>query len=356
MGKKKIRVGVIGLGSIGPFHIDGILKSPDLELGALCDLKSDRLEEKRKLYDLSADKCFKSYTEMMDSGKIDAVSICTPNDVHYEMAMEAVKRNMPYALEKPVCNSASEAKKLMDITKEKNIPNMVCFSYRFIPAARYAREIVLSGDLGRIYHINCDYLQSWGLPHVNTKREWRFHAKEAGTGVIGDLGTHMYDMFRFLTGKEFTRLTADYDTIISERPLVDNPSMMGIVDIDDYVNIAGQMDGKIAVYMAITRFAYSRGNYQRIEVYGDKGAVSYTREYSYPDGKLHINMGSKPMEKSHIWVEIPVPDSYESSQMQSFADLINGCGDGLAPTIEDGYYAQVFIDKAVEAGKIAIKF
>jgi len=210
--------------------------------------------------------------------------------------------------------------------------------------------LVQSGALGEIFHVSGEYFQSHGLPHAGCPLVWRFVKEIAITGTLGDLGCHMIDLIRFITGREFTRITSDYDTFIHTRTLPgdDYGKLFGDVTVDDYINIAAQMEGPIAANLNITRYAYGRGNYQRIEVYGDKGAIRYTLE---DKDTLEINIGNKPMEESHIWTNIPVPGWYASNQAQSFADILNGCGDGLAATMHDGWQTQKVIDAAVEAGK-----
>jgi len=357
--KKIFRVGVIGCGGISHSHIQGIMNSPDLEIGALCDILPAKLEEKKQLCGASDDMCYHDYIEMMDSGKIDAVDICTPNNLHFPMAMDAVKRGLPYSVEKPVCLTAADAATLLEATDAKQLPNMVCFSYRFIPAARYARELVQSGALGRIYHISGEYFQGWGMPNTKTGAlaplAWRFVAEKAGTGALGDLGCHMVDLLRFITGSEFTRLTADYDTFIKQRPLPGGGGVFGDVDVDDYIDIAGQMAGAggvIAANVSISRYAYARGNYQRIEVYGENGALRYTLENG---DKLEINIGNEPMKEARIWVDVPIPHRFRCNQAQAFADILNGCPDGLAATAADGLQTQKVLDAAVAAAANVVK-
>ena len=174
---------------------------------------------------------------------------------------------------------------------------MVCFSYRFKSAARYARELVQNGSLGRIYHISGEYFQGWGLPNPKTGEVssyvWRFNKKQAASGALGDLGCHMIDLIRFITGREFTKIKADADTFIHKRP-IPGGNTESIVDVDDYINIVGQLEGPIAANLSISRYAYSRGNYQRVEIYGDNGAVRYTLE---DNDKLEINIGNEPMKQ-----------------------------------------------------------
>ena len=353
--KKKFRMGVIGCGNIATWHIKGIMDSPDLEVGAICDILPHKLEEKKQQCGASDDMLFDDYIKMLDSGKVDAVSICTPNYLHFEMAMEAVKRNIPYAVEKPVCNSAEEAAILLEATAKKNLPHMVCFSYRFKSAARYARDLVQSGALGTVYHINAEYFQAWGLPRLKTGEltplNWRFTKEKSITGALGDLGCHMIDLIRFITGREFTKVTADYDTFIHRRPIPDGGGETGDVTVDDYVNIAGQLEGPIAANLAITRYAYSYGDCQRVEIFGDKGAVRYILNYSEGGDRLETNLGNDPANESRVWSVSPTPEKYNTAQMQSFADILNGCGDGFAANMTDGWKTQRVIDAAVAAGK-----
>ena len=357
--KKKHRVGVIGCGGISATHIRGIMESPDLEVGALCDILPEKLKEKQILCSAADHMCYGNYIEMLDSGKIDAVSICTPNNMHFEMAMEAVKRSLPYATEKPACGTEAQVAELMKETEKKNLPNMVCFSYRFIPAARYARDIILSGALGKLTHVNADYLQQMGLPGPDGELVpliWRFIKDIAFSGALGDLGCHLIDMCRFMVGCEFTRISADYDTFVYKRPMPDG-GPDGDVTVDDYVNIIGQMEGRIAANLSISRFAYGRENYQRIEVYGEKGGLRYNLEGYIPDfeDRLEINIGNTPMKDTCTWTVVPVPKAYKASQMQSFADILNGCGDGLAADIQDGWKTQRVLDGAIDSAEKGLR-
>ena len=349
--RNKHRIGMIGCGAIAGLHIAGIMESPDLEVGALCDIDSAKLSEKQAQCSASDDMCYTNYMELLDSGKIDAVSICVSNSAHFEVAMETVKRGIPYAIEKPVCNNEKDAKILLEETIKQKLPNMVCFSYRFEPGARYARDLILSGELGRLNHINVEYFQSWGLPAPDgtlVPLRWRF-VKEESSGALGDLGCHMIDMCRFMTGCEFTRITADMDTFIQKRPVPDcADGSFGDVTVDDYANIIGQMEGQIAANLSITRFAYGRGNYQCIDVYGEKGSLRYLFEWD-KDNIIEVNIGNAPMRENRVWAAIPIPKKYKSSQMQSFADILNNCGDGLAADIRDGYKCQQVLDGALES-------
>ena len=358
MADKVIRVGVVGCGGISNVHMRGINASKDLKLAAICDILPEMMEEKGNMYGVSRENWFEKYTDMMDSGLVDAITVATPNDVHYEVAMAAIERGIPFAVEKPVCNSSEEVKEIMDAARKKNIPHMVNFSYRFKGAARYAREIVQSGQLGTIYHVNGEYLQSWGLPEASKDGEqtplvWRFMKERTGSGALGDLGCHLIDLVRFITGREFIYINADTDTFIKQRPMPDG-SGMGDVTVDDYVTIMSQLEGQVAANLNITRFAYGRGNYQRIEIYGEKGSLRYNLEDETGDS-IEINMGNRPMRDGHCFMTVPVPDHCMSDQLQSFADIINGRADGLAATLQDGLINAGLLEKVLESAKTGEK-
>ena len=143
MDKKVIRIGSIGLGGIwSGVHGPGIARSADLQLTAICDIDVQKLQEMGEKYGIDEAHRFTKYEDLIRCSDVDAVDICTPNDLHYEMAMAAVAVGKPYTIEKPITLTSEQADTLAKATQEKGIKHMVCFSYRFKAAARYARELI----------------------------------------------------------------------------------------------------------------------------------------------------------------------------------------------------------------------
>ena len=276
MENQVIRIGSVGVGGIwSGVHEPGIRKSPNLELVAICDIDREKLDAVGEKYGIPAERRFTDYHDLIHCPDVDAVDICTSNDAHFEIAMAAIEAGKPYDLEKPITMTAAQAKQLAQATRVKALPNMVCFSYRFKAAARYARELIASGKIGRVYHVDMQYFQAWGLPRFNTPRVWRFVKSRTGSGALGDLGCHALDLVRFVTGKEYTRLVGHVGTYVHERQNLDGTGM-GPVDVDDFCNYMADMEDAISVSFQITRFGYGRGNYQRMEIYGSE-APSYIR-------------------------------------------------------------------------------
>lgn len=202
-------------------------------------------------------------------------------------------------------------------------------------AARYAKDLIAQGKIGRVYHVNMQYFQAWGLPRANCPLVWRYVKSRTGTGALGDLGSHALDLVRFVTNKEYTRVVGHTGTYVHERPLLDGKGV-GKVDVDDFSNYMADMEDEISVSFQITRFAYGRGNYQRMEIYGSEGAIVYSLDAT-PAGIDEIEVCSGDINAdAHVFNHLPIPQQYFCDQMQSFADIVNGTGDGLAANIQDG--------------------
>lgn len=338
----KIRMGIIGLGQISYTHISGIMRSADAELVALCDIDEARLLEKSKEYNISQSMCFSDYKKMIDHPEVDAISICTPNDCHYDMAMYAVDSSKPFALEKPITLNKDQAKKLYKKCYDNNVKHMVCFSYRFKAAARYARYLIESGYIGKVHHAYGSYYQSWANSN-DIPKFWRFDKERSGSGTLGDIGCHMIDLVSFIVG-DITDVAGDSATIINSRK-EENGDKILPVQIDDYFNALVRIENGISGTITSSRFAYGRGNYQSLEIYGEKGAIVYNLEHT---DTLQVCQ-SEVMARGCQFIEVTVPGEFEMDQMQQFFNIINNKEDGLAGTLEDGYKNQAILDSMLEA-------
>ncbi|AHV95695.1 Gfo/Idh/MocA family protein [Paenibacillus sabinae] len=336
----KLKIGMIGLGGIADFHGKGILESEDAEIWSICDCNEERLAARSKEWNIPDSRTYLNYTDLLKDPEIDAVTIGTPNYNHFAIALAAIEHRKPFALEKPVTLTAKEAAVLKETLERDPLPHMICFSYRYKTAARYAKWLIEEGKLGTIHHVYSQYLQSWGI-NEDVPLVWRFQKELTGSGAMGDLGCHILDLTRFLVG-DTERVLADAGTIIHERKLLEGPGT-GEVDVDDYCHVLSRMEGGISSTMTISRFAYGRGNYQRIEIYGTKGALVYSLD---EEDTLQVKFAD---EGDTEFREVQTPDSFKLGQMQAFFNLLNGRGDGKNATMADGYINQLAVDAIVES-------
>lgn len=331
------KIGLVGLGGIANgVHIPGIRRSKDLELVAICDIKPDLLEKYGKELDIPENRRFSDYRDLIACPDVEVVDVATPNRVHAEIAMAALGAGKPTVCEKPLAMDAAEAERVAAAADAAGLPGSVCFSYRFRAAARFARDIVLRGDIGRVYHVSIQYLQGWGLPSLACPLVWRFVKSETGSGALGDLGSHAADLVAFVTGQACRRVVAHCGTEVKERELLSDRSQKGPVDVDDYANFMATLDSGASACFQITRLAFGRGNYQRMEVYGEKGSLVYMLdENGSGTDTLDICMG-EAMRRGSTYSRLAIPERYRVDQMQCIADAIAGKTDGLVATFRDG--------------------
>lgn len=337
---KKLNIGVIGLGGIANMHIAGIAASGDACVWSICDCNPEALARRGEELGIPETRRYLDVGELLADPELDAVTIATPNHNHYAIACEAIKHRKPFALEKPVSLDTGEAGMLRDMLAREPLPHMVCFSYRYKAAVRYAKQLIDQGKLGDIKHVYSQYLQGWGLDE-SIPLVWRFRKDLSGSGALGDLGSHILDLQRFLVG-DTERVIADADTIIKERDLISGEGK-GEVDVDDFCHVLMRLKGGVSGTMSISRFAYGRGNYQQLEIYGTRGALVYNLE---KDDALYVQFSD---EGDREFREADIPEAFRTDQMQSFIRLVQGKGDGCDADMEDGFINQHTLDSIIES-------
>ena len=143
-----LNIGVVGLGGISRRHIGELLKYDNAVIRAVCDIVPEKLKETGDQLNIPESHRFTDYRELVACPDVDAVEICTPNHLHVPIALEAVRAGKAIEVEKPLSTSyADGVDTLLAELKKANLPNMMCFSYRFMPAVRYAKHLLESGKL-----------------------------------------------------------------------------------------------------------------------------------------------------------------------------------------------------------------
>ncbi len=221
------------------------------------------------------EKAYTDWRDMLADDRIQLFDNGGPNNAHAEPSIEAAKAGKHVLCEKPLARTAEEAKTMLDAVEKAGVKHMVAFNYRYVPAIRQAYELIHSGALGRIYHFRAQYLQEWVMPHYNVPMIWRLRKAEAGSGALGDLGSHIIDLGRFLVG-EVKSVSAMTRTFVEERP--DGEGGVGKVDVDDAFAAAVEFDNGAIGTLEASRYAAGRKNYNVFEVNGEKGTIRFNLE------------------------------------------------------------------------------
>ena len=337
MSERIVKVGLVGVGGISAKHISELLKCPDAKIVAICDINPDTLARRGAELGLDESKRYLDYRELIADPEVEAVEVMTPNRLHAEIAIAALRAGKHVNLEKPVAMNYAEALEIVRAKEESTGELMTCFSYRFQPAVRYAKHLVDSGALGRIVGLNVSYLKESGF-WEGRPLEWRFVKSEAGSGVLGDLGVHLIDLAQLLAGRA-TDVCATKKTIVTERPLLDG-SGMGKSETDDSCAFLAVFASGAEGCFHVTRCAIGNKNTIKYDVYGTRGSISFNlNDPSVID--LCIGEGDP---KSLSFETVTVPKEFYLDQERAFIDMILGKRDALLPTVYDGAESQLIID------------
>ncbi len=335
---KKARIGIIGLGGIAQgIHIPNLIANSDCEITAVCDIDTEKLNTVSDRLGIDESHRFTDYRDLIACPDVDAVEICTPNYLHVPMAVEVVNAGKAINIEKPLSIDLAHTVPLQEALSKHPVPNMMCFSYRFNPAIRFAKWIIEKGALGKIISVNIEYLKSSGL-WEGRRLEWRFIKEYAGTGVLGDLGVHLIDATEFLIGKIHS-VSAKTGIVVKERKRLDSDEA-GKVETDDYCNFIAELDDNVAASFVISRCAIGNGNTIKFDIFGADGVISFNLNDPYV---LSVCLGEIDKKTDGLH-QVRVPNEFYTNQEDTFVNLVNGKIGEHLPTISDGIRCQQILD------------
>ena len=288
-----------------------------------------------------------------------------PNNLHAEPSIAAVKAGKHVICEKPLGRNPGESRAMLEAAEAAGVKHMCGFNYRFVPAIVQARELIQSGHLGDIFHFRARYCQEW-IIDPQFPKVWRLDKAVAGSGALGDLGAHIIDLARFLIG-EPRSVNGLLKTFIKERPLEEDSSKTGPVDVDDaFVSIFEFQNGAIGT-MEATRFAMGRKNLNTFEINGSKGSISFNLErlneleVFLADTQTAQASGFRNVlvtEADHPYWEHWWPHGHIigwehtfAHELHHFLDCIVNDKDvaPLGATFEDGYKCDVIMDSIAKS-------
>lgn len=277
---RKLRMGLIGGGQgsfIGRVHATaGVLDNrAALVAGAL---SSDPARAKASAgdYDIPAERAYSSYKEMAEAeakraDKVDFVSVATPNHTHYEIAKTFAEAGINVICDKPLTFDLKQAEDLLAVVKKTGVVFGVTHNYTGYPLVRQAREMVLNGELGEINAVRAFYIQGWlrtRLESDNQKQAaWRTDPSKSGiAGCFGDIGTHAYNLGRFITGLIPDQISCQLKVFVDGRAL------------DDYGTAMIKYGNGALGTVTASQISHGRENDLYIEIDGTKGALQWRQE------------------------------------------------------------------------------
>ena len=369
----RIRLGMVGGGNdafIGGVHriaarIDGEF---ELVAGAL-SATPEKAKASGAALGLAPDRTYGDYREMAIreariKGGIQAVSIVTPNHVHYPAAREFLKRGIHVICDKPLTSTLPDARKLVKIAEQSGALFVLTQNYTGYPMVRQARAMVAEGAIGPVRVVQVEYPQDWlatKLEDTGLKQaEWRTDpARAGGGGATGDIGTHAFNLANFVTGLEVERLAADLDSFVEGRRVDDNGHVM--------LRYAGGAKGMLWC----SQVAVGNENALKLRVYGTKGGLEWAQEdpnylWFTPFGepkRLLTRAGAGAREVAGRVSR--TPGGHPEGYLEGFANIYREAAaairaraagaevpaDVVFPTVQDGLMGVAFVDACVRSSK-----
>ena len=267
MTKKTLNVGMIGTGFIAKAHSNAFhqagyfFKIPyDIRLKVICGRDRTKLEAMASQW--GWEEVETDWRKVVERKDIDAVDIAVPNALHAPIAIAGAAAGKMVLCEKPLAVSLAEAETMAKAVR--NVPNMVWFNYRRVPAVAFAKQLIEEGRIGQTFHYRALYLNQSGNDPAKASG-WRYQRGDAGSGATGDLMSHSVDEALYLNGP-ISDLTAMTYTFFPGR------------EVDDAVMFLARFaNGSIGTFEA-TRFGIGCRNRNSFEINGSKGMLSFNLE------------------------------------------------------------------------------
>jgi len=263
----KLRAGIIGAGFIATVHARAIRNSGH-ELFAIASSTPESAAGVAQKFNIT--NVFNSWQELVASDDVDVVHICTPNELHAEIAIAAAKANKQIVCEKPISVNTEEAASIESAVQNSGVGFAVPFAYRFYPIVREMRAKLLAGEAGSVHLMHGNYLQDWLAEP--TSDNWRVNSVTGGKSrAFADVGTHWCDLMEFVTGDRISRLIANTSKAYQERNGVK-------VLTEDIANIIFETASGASGTLTVSQVSLGRKNQLLLEVDGSKASYTFNQE------------------------------------------------------------------------------
>jgi len=272
-----IGVGLLGTGFMGKAHTFAYTSIPVLmgdvhpRLVAICGRNPDKTRILAEQW--GYEKWYTDWRKLIEDPDVEVVDNSLPNHLHRDPSIAAAEKGKAIICEKPLARSLAEAREMVRAVEKAGVVNGTIFNKRWLPSVRLAKKLIDEGVIGRVLNFRFVYFQDWGTG-IN-RLLWRFKKELAGYGVLGDQGSHVIDMARFLLG-DFKRVVG-----LSRRVLDKLPNENGVyeeVDVEDTVSFLAETESGAIGTIGASRFASGRRNYLVFEIYGEEGSLFFDME------------------------------------------------------------------------------
>lgn len=309
----KLRIGIIGMGRMGITHYSIINTHPDVSVTAVADTSGILLNMIKKY--LPGTTMFDDYKDLLSSGLVDAVIVCTPSVMHFDVCRMAAEKGISVFCEKPFTTSPDQARELADLFERKGLVNQVGYVYRFDVVFNKVKELFSSGVIGHVCHANVQFLSST-ISKTQPEKGWR-SKRENGGGATYEMGSHVIDLMEFFFGKPRKVVGSLMNKVYSEA-------------VEDICDAQMLYDGGVTANIHVNWSDYTyRKPMLKIDIHGTKGKIQADL-YGY---RLFLREADTANNLPEGWSSVPMnmlPDPCPfyvrgtsfTKQLYDFADAV----------------------------------
>lgn len=344
---KKIKVGIIGVGSISECHINAYKKNPDVELYAFCDINPNTLKLKGERHGIT--RLYTDINEFLALEEMDAVSVCTWNNGHNPCTIAALKAGKHVLCEKPMAMSKEQAEEMKRVADENGKLLMIGFVRRHGNDCAIVKDFIDKGDLGDLYYAKATYLRRHGNPGG-----WFGDKSRSGGGPLIDLGVHVIDLVRYLMGnpKPVSVYGVTFSKLLNRPNIKNNAGYVSVdankndvCDVEDMASALIRFDNGAVLSIEASFSLNIKEDEGKIELFGTKGGASLSPELEiYNETNDYLTNLSFHTNTSMDFTVI-----FEN-EINNFIDSIQGRNKCIAPA-QDGIDIMAILDAIYESAK-----
>ncbi|WP_273836233.1 Gfo/Idh/MocA family protein [Guptibacillus sedimenti] len=342
-----LKVGVVGVGSISQYHIEPYQSNANVDLVAFCDVNEERLKEKGEKYNV--DQLYTDYRELLQNGAIDAVSICTWNNSHAEIAVAALEAGKHVLVEKPLSITVEEAERVQEAAERTGKVVQVGFVRRHGDNAKLLKTFIDQGELGEIYYAKASCLRRLGNPGG-----WFSDMTKSGGGPLIDLGVHMIDISWYLMGRPRPiSVSGNTYNKLGNRSHINNLSFYqaadydpSLNDVEDLTNAMIRFENGASLIVDVSFTLQALKNEVSVKLFGDKGGAEIEPELAMVTEKNSTILNITPQIDSLIF-------DFEKAFQNEINHFVACCLDGtenIAP-VSDGVEVMKMLNAVYESAK-----
>lgn len=342
-----LKVGVIGGGSISEFHIKPYIANDEVELMALCDSNEQRLAEAGKRYGIT--KLYSNYAELLKNEEIDAVSICTWNNTHAEIAIAALEAGKHVLVEKPLSMTVEQALAVEAAVEKSGRILQVGFVRRHGDNTKLLKQFIDQDEFGEIYYAKASCLRRLGNPGG-----WFSDQTKSGGGPLIDLGVHMIDICWYLMGKPRpVSVSGNTYSKLGNRSHIENLSFYKAADynptinnVEDMANALIRFDNGASLYVDVSFTLHAKKDELFVKLFGEKGGAEIEPELAMVTEKNNTILNITPQIDS---LSFDFEGAFRN-EINHFADCCLTGKETIAP-VADGVQVMKMLNAVYESAK-----